>query len=312
LIEEGGRIMNFEGKDIISIRDFSKEDLLYILKIAKKMEKNRKKILDGKLMAALFFEPSTRTRLSFISAMEQLGGQVIGFAGTGSTSIKKGETLWDTVKMVEQYSDVIVIRNPVEGSARLAAEAASIPVINAGDGANQHPTQTLLDLYTIQKTKGKLDNLHIGFCGDLKYGRTVHSLAIAMSLFNAKMYFIAPDALQMPEEYLDDLKDKKVLFQKANKISDVIKNLDVLYMTRIQKERFPDPIEYQRLKGVYQIGLDVLTNAKKDLKIMHPLPRVDEIKPELDATPNAVYFQQAGNGIHVRKALLALVLGCIK
>lgn len=304
--------MNFEGKDIISIRDISKEGLSYILKIAKKLENSRKKILDGKLMASLFFEPSTRTRLSFTSAMDQLGGKVLGFAGIESTSIKKGETLWDTIKMVEQYSDVIVMRNPIEGSARLAAEAAAIPVINAGDGANQHPTQTLLDMYTILKTKGKLDNLHIGFCGDLKYGRTVHSLAIAMSLFNAKMYFIAPDALQMPEEYLGDLRAKKILFQKAKKISEVVPKLDVLYMTRIQKERFPDPIEYQRLKGVYQIGLELLDDAKKDLKIMHPLPRVDEIKPELDSTPNAVYFQQAGNGIPVRKALLALVLGKIK
>lgn len=304
--------MNFQGKDIISIRDLSKQELSYILTIAKKMENSRKKLLDRKIMASLFFEPSTRTRLSFISAMEQLGGQVIGFAGADVSSTKKGETLWDTIKMVEQYSDVIVMRNPVEGAARLAAEASTKPVINAGDGANQHPTQTLLDMYTILKTKGKLDNLNIGFCGDLKYGRTVHSLAIAMSLFNAKMYFIAPEALQMPEEYLGDLRSKKILFQKATKINEVINKLDVLYMTRIQKERFPDPIEYQRLKGVYQIGLDILKNAKKDLKIMHPLPRVDEIKPELDNTPNAVYFQQAGNGIHVRKALLALVLGKIK
>jgi len=304
--------MNFEGKDVISIRDYSKDELLYILKIAKKMENSRKKLLDGKIMASLFFEPSTRTRFSFISAMEQLGGQVMGFAKANITSASKGETLWDTIKMVEQYSDVIVIRNPIEGAARLAAEASSIPVINAGDGSNQHPTQTMLDLYTIQKTKGTLDNLHIGFCGDLKYGRTVHSLTIAMSMFNAKMYFIAPEDLQMPEEYLEELRHKKILFQKTSTINEVISKLDVLYMTRIQKERFPDPMEYQRLKGVYQIGLEILKNAKKELKIMHPLPRVDEIKPELDNTPNAVYFQQAGYGIHVRKALLALVLGKIR
>lgn len=305
--------MNFKGKDIISIRDFSKEELLYVLRIAKKIEKtNPKTLLKGKLMASLFFEPSTRTRLSFDSAMEQLGGEVLGFAQAGVSSAKKGETLWDTMKMIEQYADVAVIRHSIEGAARLAAESSSKPVINAGDGANQHPTQTLLDLYTILKTKGKLENLSIGFCGDLKYGRTVHSLVIAMSLFNAKMYFIAPQALHIPDEYIGELKKKKIKFEHVKDINKAISKLDVLYMTRIQKERFPDPLEYNRLKGVYQIGLDTLKNAKKELKIMHPLPRVDEIKPELDKTSHAVYFQQAGNGIHVRKALLALVLGEIK
>ena len=305
--------MNFKGRDIISIREFSKSDLLYILDVAKKMEsKPNPKLLAGKVMASLFFEPSTRTRLSFESSMNQLGGRVIGFVGTDMTSIKKGETLFDTIKMAEKYADVIVIRNPVEGSARLASEAASIPVINAGDGANQHPTQTLLDLYTILKSKGKLNNLNIGFVGDLKYGRTVHSLAIALAHFNAKMFFVAPDALQMPKEYLDELDEGKIKCVMAKKIEKVASKLDVLYMTRIQKERFPDPLEYQKLKGVYQIGLDLLKICKKDMKIMHPLPRVGEIKPELDKTPNAIYFEQAGNGIFVRKALLALVLGKVK
>ena len=306
--------MNFKGRDIISIRDFSRQEILHILEIAKKLEKKTDhNLLKGKIMASLFFEPSTRTRLSFYSAMEQLGGPGLGFSTTGSTSIKKGESLFDTIKMVEQYADVAVIRHPGEGAARLSAEAASIPIINAGDGSNQHPTQTLLDLYTIIKTKGKIDNLTIGMCGDLKYGRTVHSLAIALQNFsNIQMYFIAPHLLQMPEEYLDELRSKKIKLKQVAKIEDALPNLDVLYMTRIQQERFPDPLEYEKVKGVYQIGLEILEKAKKELKIMHPLPRVGEIKPELDNTPNAVYFQQAGNGVHVRKALLALVLGKIK
>ena len=305
--------MDFKGRDIISIRDFSKSEILHILDVTSKLEKKSDSgLLKGKIMASLFFEPSTRTRLSFYAAMEQLGGQVLGFSTTASTSIKKGETLYDTIKMVEQYVDVIVIRHPGEGSARLAAEAAAIPVINGGDGANQHPTQTLLDLYTIQKTKGKLNNLTIGLCGDLKYGRTVHSLAVALANFNSTLYFIAPDSLQMPKKYLKELEDKKIKFKQVKKLEEALPELDVLYMTRIQQERFPDPVEYQKVKGVYRIGLEILKKAKKDLKIMHPLPRVDEIKKELDDTPHAAYFQQAGNGVYVRKALLSLVLGKLK
>ncbi|MFH1642860.1 MAG: aspartate carbamoyltransferase [Nanoarchaeota archaeon] len=305
--------MLFKGRDILSIRDLSKKEILHILEIAKKIERKTDiNLLKGKVMASLFFEPSTRTRLSFYAAMEQLGGQVLGFATTASTSIKKGESLFDTIKMVEQYADMIVIRHPGEGAARLASEAATVPVINAGDGANQHPTQTLLDLYTIQKTKGRLNNLTIGFCGDLKYGRTVHSLTIALMHFNANLYFIAPDSLQMPEEYLEELRNNKISYKQVAKLNDALPHLDVLYMTRIQQERFPDPLEYQKLKGVYEIGLEILESSKKDIKIMHPLPRVGEIKPELDNTPNAVYFEQAGNGVHVRKALLALITGKIK
>jgi len=306
--------MNFKDKNIISIRDFSKSDILHVLEIAGKLEKKTdNNILKGKVMASLFFEPSTRTRLSFHSAMKRLGGEVLGFSTTASTSIKKGESLSDTIKMVGQYSDVLVIRHPGEGAARLASEASSVPVINAGDGANQHPTQTLLDLYTIKKTKGKIDNITIGFCGDLKYGRTVHSLAVALQLFNnITIYFIAPGELQMPTEYLEELKSKKIKFILADKIEDTITKLDVLYMTRIQQERFPDPLEYEKLKDVYRIGLEITKNAKKDLKIMHPLPRVGEIKEELDGTPYCAYFQQAGNGVHVRKALLSLVLGAEK
>jgi len=306
--------MNFKGRDIISIRDFSKAELLHVLDIAKKLEKkDQLTLLKGDIMASLFFEPSTRTKLSFSSAMEHLGGQVLGFATAATTSVKKGESLVDTIKMVEQYADVLVIRHPGEGSARLAAEASHKPVINAGDGSNQHPTQTMLDLYTIQKAKGRIAGLSIGFCGDLKYGRTVHSLAVALTHFpNVKLFFIAPDSLQMPQEYLDELKEQKIIFKQTSQLDLAVPHLDILYMTRIQEERFPDPVEYQKMKGVYRIGLEILKIAKKDMKIMHPLPRVDEIKPELDDTPNALYFQQAGNGLHVRKALLALVLGKIK
>jgi aspartate carbamoyltransferase catalytic subunit len=286
---------------------------LYILSIAKRIErKSNPSLLKNKILATLFFEPSTRTMLSFTSAMEQLGGQVLGFATPDVSSIKKGETIWDTIKMAEQYSDIIVIRHTIEGAARLAAEAASTPVINAGDGANQHPTQTLLDLYTILKTKGKLENLNVGMLGDLKYGRTVHSLTKALSHFNTKFYFISPKELSMPAEYTEELKEKKIEYYETPNLLNVSKKLDVLYVTRIQKERFPDPLEYEKYKDVYKLDKSLLPFIKKDLKIMHPLPRVGEINPELDDTPHAVYFEQAGNGIPIRKALLALVLGKIK
>ena len=305
--------MDFKNRDIISINDFSKEEILHILKLVKQVESKPKiSLLKGRILATLFFEPSTRTRLSFTSAMEQIGGKVIGFSNANVTSIQKGESLWDTIKMTEQYADVIVIRHPLEGSARLAAEAASIPVINGGDGSNQHPTQTILDLYTIQKTKNKLDGLHIGFVGDLKYGRTVHSLVIALSHFNPIFYFIAPDELQIPESYTDELFQRKVKYFKTADLNRFAKELDVLYVTRIQKERFPDPLEYEKFKGIYRIDEQFLQNVKKDLKIMHPLPRVDEIDKSVDNTSHAAYFEQAANGIPVRKALLALVLGKLK
>lgn len=305
--------INFKGRDIISIRDFSKEELLYVLSIAKKIEKSHdRSLLKNMLASLLFYEPSTRTRLSFASAIKRLGGDTIGFAQGEVSSMKKGETLWDTIKMAEQYSDVIIIRHPIEGASRLAAEAASVPVINAGDGANQHPTQTLLDLYTIQKEKGRLENINIGFLGDLKYGRTVHSLAIALSHFNAKIFFISPKALGMPQYYLDELKQKKIKFTEAEDLSEVSRQLDVLYVTRIQKERFPEPLEYEKYRNAYRLDKSLLKQSKKDLIIMHPLPRVGEIDPGLDETKNAVYFRQAGNGIPVRQAILSLVLGKIK
>jgi aspartate carbamoyltransferase catalytic subunit len=301
--------MTFIGRDIVSIRDFTKADLLHILKASKDMEKDKPMLLAGKILSTLFFEPSTRTRLSFESAMYRLGGKVIGFSDEKVSSVKKGETIWDTAKMAEQYSDVIVIRTPIEGSARLAAEAASVPVINGGDGANQHPTQTLLDLYTIQKAKGKIDGLKVGFLGDLKYGRTVHSLSMALSHWKVGLYFIAPDALQMPENYLKDLKEMGIDYYQANDVFEISKKLDILYVTRIQQERFPDPLEYEKYKNAYRLDQSLLSHIKKDLKIMHPLPRVGEISPELDETEHAIYFDQAGNGVTVRKALLALVLG---
>ena len=305
--------MEFKNRDIISINDFSKEELLHILKVSRQIEqKPKSNLLKGKILATLFFEPSTRTRLSFTSAMEQLGGEIIGFSNANTTSIQKGESLWDTIKVTEQYSDAIVIRHPLEGSARLAAEAVSIPVINAGDGSNQHPTQTMQDLYTIQKVKGKLENLHIGFVGDLKYGRTVHSLVIALSHFSPTFYFIAPDELQIPENYLDELFRKKIKYFKTSDLNRFSKEIDILYVTRIQKERFPDPLEYEKFKGVYRIDEEFLQHVKKDLKIMHALPRVDEIDKSVDATQHAAYFEQAANGIPVRKALLALVLGKTK
>jgi aspartate carbamoyltransferase catalytic subunit len=301
--------MTFKGRDIVSIRDFTKDDLLHILEVAKDMEGDKPQLLAGKILSTLFFEPSTRTRLSFESAMCRLGGSVIGFSDEKVSSVKKGETIWDTAKMAEQYSDVIVIRTPIEGSARLAAEATSVPVINGGDGANQHPTQTLLDLYTIQKAKGQIERLKVGFLGDLKYGRTVHSLAIALSHWGVDLYFVAPDALQMPEQYIKDLRESGIGCSQTSDVFSVSKDLDVLYVTRIQQERFPDPLEYEKYKHAYRLDLSLLDHIKKDLKIMHPLPRVGEISPELDDTDHAVYFEQAGNGVTVRKAILALVLG---
>ncbi len=302
-------MMTFEGRDIVSIRDFTKEDLLHILEVSKDMEGEKPQLLAGKILTTLFFEPSTRTRLSFESAMCRLGGRVIGFSDEKVSSVKKGETIWDTTKMAEQYGDVVVIRSPVEGSARLAAEAVSVPVINGGDGANQHPTQTMLDLYTIQKAQGKIEGLKVGFLGDLKYGRTVHSLAMALRYWNVDLYFIAPDALQMPAQYLKDLKRAGIKCSQTHDVFSVSNELDVLYVTRIQKERFPDPMEYEKYKNAYRLDQSLLKHIKGNMKIMHPLPRVGEISPELDDTEHAVYFEQAGNGVTVRKALLALVLG---
>lgn len=307
----------WRGRDVISIRDFSKEDIEHVLKTAEKLENELKKkgTLDyakGKILATLFFEPSTRTRLSFESAMYRLGGNVIGFAEASVSSIKKGENLRDTIKTVEQYSDVIVIRHPKEGAARLAAEVAEIPVINAGDGSNQHPTQTLLDLYTIKKEFGGIGGLKIGLLGDLKYGRTVHSLSEALAFYDIDLYLISPELLKMPRHIVEELREKGIKVYETGDLEKVIGKLDLLYVTRIQKERFPDEQEYLKVKGSYVIDCALLARAKEDLKIMHPLPRVDEIHPEVDKSGHAIYFKQVFSGVPVRMALLGLTLGVVE
>ncbi len=306
--------MKFEGRDIISIRDFSREEIDYILKIAQAMEPLAQKgsdMLRGKILATLFFEPSTRTRLSFEAAMHKLGGSTIGFAEAEIASVRKGENLADTVRTVENYADVIAIRHPLEGAARLAAEFAKVPIINGGSGAEEHPTQALLDLYTIMKEKGNIDGLKIAFVGDLRYGRTVHSLAYALSYYDVELYLVSPESLKMRREVLEEIREKIQVAEETD-IKKVVPLLDVLYVTRIQKERFPDPAEYIKVKGSYKIDLETLSKAKKDLIIMHPLPRVDEIAAEVDGTPHARYFQQVWNGIVTRMALLALILGAVK
>ena len=306
--------MEFKGRDIISIKDFSREEIDYILETAKAMESLAKAgsdMLRGKMLATLFFEPSTRTRLSFESAMLRLGGSAIGFAEPKGSSVEKGENLADTVRVVESYADVLAVRHPLEGAARVAAEFASVPVMNAGSGAEEHPTQALLDLYTMAKEKQAIDGLSIALVGDLRYGRTVHSLSYALSNYKVKLHLISPESLRMRREVLEAVKGKMKVVEKTG-LEDVIPDLDVLYVTRIQKERFPDPAEYAKMKGVYKIDLSLLKNAKKDMIILHPLPRVDEIAPEVDATPHARYFQQVWNGIVTRMALLALILGAIE
>lgn len=306
--------MEFKDRDIISIKDFSREEMDYILEIAETMEPLAVKgsdMLRGKILATLFFEPSTRTRLSFEAAMHKLGGSAIGFAESEIASVKKGENLADTIRTVENYVDVIALRHPLEGAARLAAEFARIPIINGGSGAEEHPTQALLDLYTIKKEKGRIDGLKIAFVGDLRYGRTVHSLAYTLSLYNIELFLISPKTLKMRREVLRTIKEKIPVTEKTS-LEKIIPMVDVLYVTRIQKERFPDPAEYVKVKGSYKINMKTLNNAKKDLIILHPLPRVDEIAAEVDNTPYARYFHQVWNGIVVRMAILALILGAVK
>ncbi|MEK6967543.1 MAG: aspartate carbamoyltransferase [Nanoarchaeota archaeon] len=301
--------MNFKGRDIISIRDFSKEEILFILERASFFDKNKTSDhLKEKVMATLFFEPSTRTRLSFETSMAQLGGKVLSFDDVNSSSIVKGESLHDTVKMVEGYCDLIVVRHPKEGAARYVAEVASVPVINAGDGSNQHPSQTFTDLYTLQKELGDISKTKIGFVGDLKYGRTVHSLSLALAKFGLPIVFISPKSLRMPQDLIEELQSFNIKIIEEESIEKVANDINILYVTRIQKERFSDLLEYERLKGVYQIDLD-LTSSFPHLKIMHPLPRVGEISPEVDGFEGAIYFRQAHNGVPVRKALISMVLG---
>ena len=298
----------FRGRNVVSADDFTKDDLLYLLDASAFFEGDVGPRLAGRILGTLFFEPSTRTRLSFESAMHRLGGSVLGFADAKMTSQTKGESLADTIRMVECYCDVIVIRHPMEGAARLAAETARIPVVNGGDGSNQHPTQTFLDLYTIRKATGRLDGLKVGFFGDLRYSRTVHSLTKALLHFEVDVTFIGPAMLRLPKELLEVIQSKGRTCREVERLEEA-GPLDVLYVTRIQKERFPDPAEYERMKSAYRLDRAAAERFGTDLKILHPLPRVTEVDPDVDALPGALYFEQAKNGVTVRKALLSLLLG---
>ncbi len=294
---------------LVSIADYSKEEILSILDSAADYEANpNRKTLDGKVIATLFFEPSTRTRLSFETAVVRLGGSIIGFSDAATSSSSKGETLNDTIHMVSCYADAIVMRHPLEGAARHAAEVSPVPIINAGDGANQHPSQTLLDLYSILKTQGTLENLNICLVGDLKYGRTVHSLIMAMSHFHPTFKFIAPDELKMPDEYKVFCRRNNIPFTEENELTDNFNEADILYMTRVQKERFQDLMEYEQVKNIYTLRNNMLNNSKPTLRILHPLPRVSEINPDVDGNEKAYYFKQAQNGLYVRQAIVSKVL----
>ncbi|MEA1944487.1 MAG: aspartate carbamoyltransferase [Euryarchaeota archaeon] len=296
---------------VISIKDFPRDEIDRILDRAAELEPiahgGSSDILSGRILATLFYEPSTRTRLSFDAAMKRLGGDVIDFGSIESSSIAKGENLADTISVISGYADAIVLRHPREGAARMASEFSSVPVINAGDGAGQHPTQTLLDLYTIRK-ESHLNKVKIALVGDLKYGRTVHSLAHALSLYNARIYLVSPDQLKIPDSIKDDLINSGTEITETTDIDDIIDVVDVLYLTRIQKERFPDPSEYQMVAGSYRITNETLKSVKDDLIIMHPLPRVNEIDCEVDASKHAVYFRQSFYGVPVRMAILSMVM----
>ena len=300
-----------KSKSLVSIDQCTKEDILRILENARKFEDNpNRNLLEGKVAATLFFEPSTRTRLSFETAINRLGGKVIGFQDASTTSSSKGETLKDTILMVSNYADLIVMRHHLEGAAKYASEITDIPIINAGDGANQHPSQTMLDLYSIQKTQGKLTDLTITMVGDLKYGRTVHSLISGMSHFNPTFHFVAPDELRMPDEYKLFCDKHNIKYYEHTAFSEeVINETDILYMTRVQRERFTDLEEYQRVKNVYILKSQMLENSKDNLRVLHPLPRVNEIAYDVDDSPKAYYIQQARNGLFARQAIICEVLG---
>ncbi|HDQ13777.1 MAG TPA: aspartate carbamoyltransferase [Sediminispirochaeta sp.] len=306
--------MNFKGRDILSTADLTKEDFLEIMEVTGKMEELVKKesvsdLLSDKIIAVLFMEPSTRTRLSFETAVHRLGARPITVSSAASSSAAKGESLADTAKTVDGYVDAIVVRQPLKGGAKIMADAAKAPVINGGDGAGQHPTQALLDMYTILNEKGSLEKLKVAMVGDLKYGRTVHSLSYAMAPFSPKEYiYCAPDELQMPEDIVADMEKKSIPIKKTQDINEALQ-ADIIYMTRIQRERFEDPAEYERLKGSYVLNRSLVEKGNKDIVIMHPLPRVDEIATDVDDLPNAAYFRQAHNGVYLRMALLAMITG---
>lgn len=296
-------------KNLISITDFSKEEIIRITELAAEFEANPyQPLLEGKVIASLFFEPSTRTRLSFESAINRLGARVIGFSDTANTSVSKGETFHDTITTISNYCDMIVMRHSLEGAPRYASEISKVPVVNAGDGANQHPSQTLLDLYSIKKTQGGLDGINIMMIGDLKYGRTVHSLLQALSHFNTKFTFVAPPELQMPDEYKLFLKEKGLPFEEKREIDEAIDKADIVYMTRVQRERFTDPMEYERVKNVYVLHNSMLENTKPNMRILHPLPRVNEIATDVDSNSKAYYFNQTENGVYTRMAIISYLL----
>lgn len=296
---------------LVSISDISKEEILQLLEVARYFEENpNHKILDGRVVATLFFEPSTRTRLSFETAVNRLGGRVIGFSDASTTSSSKGETLKDTIKMVSNYVDLIIMRHYLEGAARYATEVTEVPVVNAGDGANQHPSQTMLDLYSIYKTQGRLENLTITMVGDLKYGRTVHSLLMAMKYFNPTFNFVACEELRMPQEYKEFCAQNGIRYKEHTDFSsEVINGSDIIYMTRVQRERFTDIMEYERVKDLYTLRNAMLEESKDNLRILHPLPRVNEIDQDVDDNPKAYYFQQARNGLYARQAIICRALG---
>jgi aspartate carbamoyltransferase catalytic subunit len=297
-------------KSLVSIGDFSKEEILKIMELAADFEANpNQRILLGKVIASLFFEPSTRTRLSFESAINRLGGRVIGFSEASNTSISKGETFHDTISIISNYCDMIVMRHYLEGAARYASEVAKVPIVNAGDGANQHPSQTLLDLYSIMKTQGTLEGLHIMMVGDLKYGRTVHSLLEAMSHFGARFTVVSPVELALPREYKEFLTEKGLQFVETQDFNKYINDVDIIYMTRVQRERFSDLMEYERVKDAYILRNSMLDNTKDNMRILHPLPRVNEIATDVDANPKAYYFQQTENGVYTRMAIITYLLG---
>ena len=297
--------------NLVSIDDISREEILDLIERARYFEEHpNHKVLDGKVVATLFFEPSTRTRLSFETAVNRLGGRVIGFSDAGTTSTSKGETLKDTIKMVSNYVDLIIMRHYLEGAARYATEVTDTPIINAGDGANQHPSQTMLDLYSISKTQGTLENLTITMVGDLKYGRTVHSLLMAMRYFNPTFNFVACDELRMPKEYKEFCDKHGIRYKEHTEFSkEVIAESDIIYMTRVQRERFTDIMEYERVKDLYTLHNDMLADSKPTLKVLHPLPRVNEIDRDVDDNPKAYYFEQARNGLFARQAIICKALG---
>lgn len=303
--------MTATSNSLVSIDDISRDEILDIIRRAQFFEEHpNHKILDGKVVATLFFEPSTRTRLSFETAVNRLGGRVIGFSDAATSSSSKGETLKDTIKMVSNYVDLIIMRHYLEGAARYATEVTDTPIINAGDGANQHPSQTLLDLYSIRKTQGRLDDLTITLVGDLKYGRTVHSLLMAMRYFNPTFHFVACEELRMPREYREFCDRNGIRYYEHSDFSDeVITASDILYMTRVQRERFADIMEYERVKDLYTLHASMLEGAKETLKVLHPLPRVNEIDQDVDDSPKAYYFEQARNGLFARQAIICKALG---